>query len=176
MDADAAASAHNRSCREEKKKVSFDVPPDEGLRPLSSSMSRYSPLPRIGSGGVGGVSEHRQQAMIRPTSKQQTPRLAAAEKTLDPQVASKSSVLIGLRLPSGKKLEKSWPSTTLLDTVLDFAIAEMRKENKFANKVNYSLLRMPNDLLRNVRESLAFYKLEDRTMLFVIAKKSLVSK
>ena len=114
--------------------------------------------------------------MIRPTSKQQTPRLAAAEKTLDPQVASKSSVLIGLRLPSGKKLEKSWPSTTLLDTVLDFAIAEMRKENKFANKVNYSLLRMPNDLLRNVRESLAFYKLEDRTMLFVIAKKSLVSK
>ena len=82
-------------------------------------------------------------------------------------------ILIGLRFPNGKKIQKSFSSNTKLQQVLNFALTEMAKDTS-TDQIDfdtYTLLQMPNIILNDVDQTLKNSNIKNRSMLFVINKK-----
>lgn len=119
-------------------------------RPLSRS--KYSPLPQIGQ-------KLTDAKMNRSTS--MTSGLHATNDERD-----EKSILIGLRLPDGAKKQHTFSSKHKMSQVLEFALET--KQPSVINK--YTLLLMPNFVVNDPSKTLGFYKIENRSMLFVIEK------
>ncbi len=114
---------------------------DSGLpssRPTSSSLSKYTALPSIGT-----------------------------------KLNLNKELMIGLRLPDGKKIQCTFLNSNKAEKVLDFGINELKKSNNFAKKTNYVLVKWPNLVLSDLNKSIEFYKIENKDLLLVIEKRSL---
>lgn len=83
---------------------------------------------------------------------------------------SPSSVLIGLRLPNGTKKEQKFTNRDTLKTVMEFALKDLRHLGPISN---FTFLMMPNFVVHDLNKSIGFYKIANRSMLFVIDKKLL---
>ena len=126
-------------------------------RPLSSRLSKYATLPQIGTNPRLNVSS---RASSRTTA-----------FDLDVDLDNEQKVLIGLRLPNGSKKQKIFHLQEPLQQVLDYALDEVGYEK--ANAHSFALLQMPNTVYEDLTQSLDFYKIENRSMFFVIDKKLL---
>ncbi len=114
---------------------------DSGLpssRPTSSSLSKYTALPSIGT-----------------------------------KLNLNQEIVIGLRLPNGKKIQCTFLNSNKVEKVLDFAINEVKKTNNLAKKINYTLLKWPNIVISDLNKSIEFHKIVNKDMLLVIEKRSL---
>lgn len=79
------------------------------------------------------------------------------------------SILIGLRLPNGTRKEKKFSSRDTLKTVMEFALKDHR--NHLGPVSQFTFIIMPNFAVHDLNKSIAFYKIPNRSMLYVIEKK-----
>ena len=80
--------------------------------------------------------------------------------------AGSEEILIGFRLPNGTKRQRKFTTNTRINDVLNYAINEMNVETGQM----FTLLQMPNFLIDDLDKTLKFYRIQDRSMLFVIDK------
>ena len=109
-------------------------------RPTSSSLSKFMPLPSIGT-----------------------------------KLNLNQDVIIGLRLPNGKKLQCTFLNSNKVDKILEFAVNELKKTNHMIKKQNYTLIKFPNIEINDINKSIESQKIENKDMLLVIEKRSLTS-
>ena len=107
-------------------------------RPTSSSLSKYTALPKIGA-----------------------------------KLETSQEVVLGMRLPNGKKLQSTFLSSNKVEKVLDFAFNELKKENSMIKKTNFTLLKWPNVVINDLSKTIEFHKIETKSMLLVIEKRAL---
>lgn len=132
--------------------------------PSSSNLSKYAPLPQIGTKitNKNYNSEHSLDNSMEVMS------MHADNKNKEINVdTSLSSVLIGLRLPNGQKKEKKFKNRDTLKMVMDFALKDNRH---LGQPSNFTFLMMPNFVVHDINKSIGFYKIANRSMLFVIDK------
>ena len=82
----------------------------------------------------------------------------------DSQISNE--ILIGFRLPNGTKRQRKFALNTKINDVLNYAINEMKVETG----QTFTLLQMPNFIIDDLDKTLNYYKIQDRSMLFVIDK------
>ena len=82
----------------------------------------------------------------------------------DSQISNE--ILIGFRLPNGTKRQRKFALNTNINDVLNYAINEMKVETG----QTFTLLQMPNFIIDDLDKTLNYYKIQDRSMLFVIDK------
>jgi hypothetical protein len=85
--------------------------------------------------------------------------------------SSNDSITIGIRLPNGSKKQQTFFMNDKMRIVLDFALNELKKEQKDINlssSSTFALLLMPNLLIENFNRTIHEYKIQNRSMLFLI--------
>lgn len=80
------------------------------------------------------------------------------------------SILIGIRLPNGQKKQKVFSSHEKLRTVMEYALDGHYDVRSI---LEYKFLIMPNLIIHDLNKTIGFYKIENRSMLFVIEKSSI---
>ncbi len=94
-----------------------------------------------------------------------------------PKIGAKSNlnqeVVLGMRLPNGKKLQTTFLTSNKVEKVLDFAFNELKKENNMIKKMNYTLLKWPNIVINDLNRTIESHKIENKSMLLVIEKRAL---
>ena len=96
-------------------------------RPLSSRLSRYAALPQIGT------------KIAQPSAQNSEASSTLAKSSSVSNLNDSDQILIGLRLPNGKKTQKTFSIKSKIDSVLEFAINELKKDNKLILKSNFTL-------------------------------------
>ncbi|CAF0712977.1 unnamed protein product [Brachionus calyciflorus] len=104
-----------------------------------------------------------------------SPRPSSSKYQALPKIGTKipsSKILIGFRLPNGSKIQKEFKTNDKISAVLDYALDEYFKldNTKKTIKNKFTLLQMPNLILENLNQSLESYKIENRSMIFLIEK------
>jgi hypothetical protein len=124
-------------------------------RPGSSSLSKYRALPQIGA--KIDLSQYSRSSS----------GLSNFEfvESNDSQI-SNDEILVGFRLPNGTKRQRKFTANTRINEVLNYATSEMKVE---AGQI-FTLLQMPNFIIDDLDKTLNYYKIQDRSMLFVIDK------
>ena len=78
--------------------------------------------------------------------------------------ATDEEILIGFRLPNGTKRQNKFNINCKIRHVLKYAINEMNTQD---NEM-FTLLQMPNLLINDLDKTLKYYRIQDRSMFFVI--------
>lgn len=133
-------------------------------RPLSSRLSRYAALPQIGT------------KIAQPSAQNSEASSTLAKSSSVSNLNDSDQILIGLRLPNGKKTQKTFSIKSKIDSVLEFAINELKKDNKLIRKSNFTLFQMPNLVVSDFNKTIEYYNIENRSMLNLIDKNSLKEK
>lgn len=130
----------------------------------SFNLSKYAPLPQIGT----KITKNNYNPEHSLDNSMAVMSTHADNKNKEINVdTSLSSVLIGLRLPNGTKKEKKFKNRDTLKMVMDFALKDNRH---LGQPSNFTFLMMPNFIVHDLNKSIGFYKIANRSMLFVIDK------
>lgn len=130
----------------------------------SSNLSKYAPLPQIGA----KITKNNYNSELSLENSMSVISTLADNKNKEINLdTSLSSVLIGLRLPNGTKKEKKFKNRDTLKMVMEFALKDNRH---LGQPSNFTFLMMPNFIVHDLNKSIGFYKIANRSMLFVIDK------
>ena len=148
-------------------------------RPLSSRLSKYTePLPEIGKkiNLRSHVHKSPSKDLAKHSISSSTTLSSATNEDPDDDYQSPMSrqLLIGLRLPSGKRVQKQFAANAKLLELVEFGLDECSESSDDDKDPNsYALLQMPNLLFQNLKYSLDDFKVENMSMFFLINKKNL---